>query len=113
MKFHRQERVSKLIMEYLNELILREVEVPGALVTITDVEISKDLEHAKVLVSILPSEKSEGVLKVLEKSQNKLQFTLGRKLNIRPMPKISFEIDYGMEKAARIEKLSLEEENKK
>lgn len=111
MKFHRSERVSKLILEYLNELLLREVETPGALATITDVEVAKDLSRAAVKVSVLPSEKSGEVLKILKKVESGLQFRLSRKLNIKPMPQIVFEIDYGPQRAAEVEKALLKESN--
>lgn len=110
MRFHRPERVSKLIMEYLNELILRQVETPGALATITDVAVSKDLDRAVVKVSVLPSEKGAEVLKILAKEQRELQFRLSRKLNIKPMPQIVFELDYGPQKAAGVEKALLSDD---
>ena len=110
MRFHRPERVGKLIMEYLNELLLRQIEVPDALVTITDVEVTKDLNRALVRVSVLPSEKSAEVLKILEKERGRLQFSLSRKLNIKPMPQIVFEIDYGPERAAGVERALLKKD---
>lgn len=106
---HRPERISKLITEKLNELILRHVETPGALITITDAEISKDATQARIRFSALPTEKSEEVLKILEKSRKELQHLLLKKINIKPMPRITFEIDYGLEKAARVEKILLDE----
>ena len=109
MKFHRPERVSDLIIEELSKLILREVEIPGALITITDAEVAKDLSRAVVKISVYPSEKGAEVLKVLEKSRKQLQFQLGRKMNIRPMPQIVFRSDLGPEKAAGVEKALLEE----
>lgn len=111
MKFHRPERVSNLILEYLNDLVLRDVETPGALATITDVEVAKDLVRAVVKISVLPSEKSEEVLKIFKQQERELQFRLGRKLNIRPMPHISFEIDYGLQRAAAVEKALLKDNN--
>ena len=109
MKLHRQQRVSKLIKEYLNELILRYSEFPGALATITEVEVSPNLKTAKVKISVLPTEKSADVLKILSKRAGELQYLLNRKLNIRPMPRIEFVLDFGLEKAARIEKQLMNE----
>lgn len=105
---HRPERVSDLIIEELNNLMLREIEVPDALVTITDVEVLKDLSRAVVKISVLPSEKSDLALKILEKNRSHLQYLLLRKMNIKPMPQIFFKIDRGLEKAAVIEKRLLE-----
>lgn len=109
MKYHRPERVSDLIIEELNKIILKEVEVEGTLITITDAEVAKDLSRAVVKFSVYPSEKSLEVLKVLEKKRSHFQYLLLRKMNIRPMPQISFKIDLGPEKAAVVEKRLLEE----
>lgn len=87
----------------------RELEFPGALVTLTDVEANDKLEQAVVNFSVLPSEKSERVLEILNKLKRNLQFKLGRKLNIRPMPEIFFRIDYGLKNAADVEKALLED----
>lgn len=112
MRFHRPERVSDLIIEELGGIILREIEIPGALVTITDVEVLKDLSRAVVKVSVYPTEKSKEVLTELDKNRAKFQRLLLRKMNIRPMPIIAFQIDYGQEKAAIVEKRLLEEKEK-
>lgn len=107
---HRPDRVASLIEHELSALLLRELEFPGALVTISGVEVTKKLDNAKISISVFPGERSEEVLKKLQFSQGSLQFKLGRILNIKPMPRIRFEIDYGAENAAQVEKRLLEEE---
>ncbi|MDP3901953.1 MAG: ribosome-binding factor A [bacterium] len=107
MRFHRPERISKLIMEYLNELLIRDVETPGTLVTITNVDVAKDLSRAAVRISVLPSDKANIVLKKFDDIRGYLQYKLLRKLNIRPLPKIYFEIDRGPEQAAAVERALL------
>ena len=57
----RSERVGKLIREELSKMILREVELP-ALATITEVEVDKNLEGARVKVSVLPASGEKAVL---------------------------------------------------
>ncbi len=95
-------------MAELGKLILKEIEAPGALATITEVEVSDDLSRAIVKVSVYPTERSEEVKKQLDKIRSELQWKLLKKMNIRPMPRIEFMIDYGQEKAAQIEKKLLE-----
>lgn len=109
---HRPDRVASLIQHELGGLILRELEFPGALVTLSGVEVSKKLDFARVEVSVLPADKEPEVLKTLVAAQRELQFKLGRKLNIKPMPQLRFEIDHGLENAAQVEKRLLEEESK-
>ncbi len=106
---YRPLRVGNLIRDELSAIILRELEFPGALVTITAVAIDQKLEMAKVKVSILPGDKAETALTELESQAGRLQHELSHKLNIRPMPRIRFELDHGPEKAADIEKILMTE----
>ena len=108
---HRPERVSSVLIEELNKLLLRELEVPGALITVTSAEVSRDLEHAKIGVSVYPSEKAAEALKTLERRRREFQHLLLRKMNIRPMPQIAFELDRGPERAAGIEKALMGDNN--
>lgn len=112
MRFFRKDRVASLLQEELGKLLLREVETPGALVTIMGIDVQKDLEVAHVNISVLPSRKNEDVLKILHRLEKHLQFLLLRKLNIKPMPEILFRIDHGPEHAAAVEKALLEDDNK-
>lgn len=92
-------------------MILRNLEFPETLVTITEVAVSEKLERATVKVSVLPAERAAGVLKMLTSRQGRLQHLLLKRINIRPMPRISFEIDYGLERAAGVEKSLLKDNN--
>lgn len=112
MRFHRKERVSKLILEELNNIISRELEFKDALVTLTDVQVSEDLEVAVVKFSVIPSEKAKEALRILEKFTGRLQHWLLKRVNIKPLPHVRFEIDYGLENAAEIEKITIKEHNK-
>jgi len=107
---HRPDRVASLIERELSLMLVRDLEFPGALVTISDVIVTKKLDNAKVEVSVLPAEREEEVLKTLTAAQRELQFKLVRKLNIKPVPTIRFEIDRGAENAAVVEKKLLEVE---
>ncbi len=110
---HRPERVGKLIREELATMVLREVEFPaGVFVTITAVEVDRTLEHAKVEVSVIPSdgETEKAVLETLAARAGELRYQLMKKINIKPMPRIFFAIDHGYLNAANVEKL-LEEDS--
>ena len=107
---YRPQRVGKLIREELSKIVARELEFENILATITEVEVDKKLETAKTRISVWPVEKSRDVLSTLNKARNLLQTALFKKLNIRPMPRIQFEIDRGPEHAAGVEKTLLEED---
>lgn len=110
MRFHRTERVSKLIREELSKIIGKECEFPGLLVTLTSVDVDKNMEHAKVGVSVLPESGEEYAMHELERRTGWLQHLLFVKINIRPMPMIAFRIDRGFENAAEVEKALLKKE---
>jgi ribosome-binding factor A len=65
-----------------------------------------------VWVSVIPSSKEAEVMREFGRRAGEMQFKLNRLLNIRPMPRISFEIDHGPENAAKVEKMLLEDDNK-
>jgi len=108
MRFFRSERVSKLVREELAKLLERELEFEG-LVTITEVEVDKKLDRARVKVSVIPASGEAAALKTLEYAAGSLQHKLLKKINIKPMPRIAFEIDRGLENAAKVEKALLDE----
>ena len=120
---YRPERVSSLIKQELSAIIIKNVEFPaGSLVTITDVEVDKKLEHAKIGISVLcpsgtspagkPSDCANKVLYILGKVAGHLQYLLMKRVNIKPLPRIIFEIDHGIEKLAKIEKLLIDDKIK-
>ncbi len=109
---HRPERVQSLIVEELGKIILNNVEFEDCLVTISKVDVDAKLERGIVGISVIPSEKTEYAVKILERNRNHLQYLLMKKMNIKPMPKIFFRADYGLQKAAEIEKIVIENEDK-
>ena len=111
MKF-RDQRAGQLIRDELSKIITRDVEINGALMTITEVDVDKKLETAKVRISVLPPSKTKEVFDLLNKARAGLQIILFKKLNMRPTPRIQFEIDRGLENAAIVEKTLLGEDNK-
>jgi ribosome-binding factor A len=106
MRPHRREKVESLIQRELSAILAREVEFPeSSLVTISNVDVTTDLGEAKVGISVIPNKSVKRVMEILTKLRGVIQTLLTRKLNIKPMPHISFEIDRGSENTARVEKL--------
>jgi ribosome-binding factor A len=83
------------------------MEFPNALVTITEVDVDKKLDHARVEISVIPAQFEEEVMDKLEKAAGYLQHLLLKKINIKPMPRIFFYVDHGPENAAQVEKALL------
>lgn len=102
----RIKRVNQLIKEKIADILLKEVNFDkDILTTVQNVDTSRDLKYAKVGMSIMPFEKSEQVLKILQKQTPNIQKQLNKAIEIRFVPKIEFEIDRGEEKASRVEEL--------
>jgi ribosome-binding factor A len=109
---HRAERLNKLLLKELGTILSKEVDVSGALITLTDIKISRDYTSAEANVSVIPSEKTDEAMQELARQKKQIQHLLLKKLRMRRPPDINFRADYGMEKAATIEKLLLDEESK-
>jgi len=106
MRLFRPLRVQSVIQKELNKLILKEVNFPEkTLVTISRVDVSSDLANAKIGISVIPGERGDEVLEILKNKRGQLQYFLNKKMNIKPMPRIEFVRDFGLEKAADIERL--------
>lgn len=88
---YRIERVNELIKQVLGRIILEEEDFgAGVLITIMEVHTSVDFQHARILISIFPSEKREAVLEALNRDVFELQQLLNKNLKMRPVPKIKF-----------------------
>ncbi len=112
MTTRRQEQLSDLIAEELSDLIRTRMKDPRiGFASITDVELSADLRHAKVFVSVLGSpEEQRATLRGLEHAAGFLRHELAQRLNIRYTPEILFRLDQSIERGTRILQLLQEME---
>jgi ribosome-binding factor A len=92
MRPYRNLKMASVIQETLNEMFLRDFDFEGALVTIADVTIDEKLETARVKLTILPFEKGPETYKIIEARRRELQYKLIRKMNVRLVPRLKFEI---------------------
>lgn len=104
---YRKEKIGSLMAEELSQYLLREMEFPGTLITVTEVRVSEDLENAIVKFSAFPSEKAPEALKILNGGKKKIYHFLLKKMRMRKPPEITFQIDRGPEEAAKVEKALL------
>ena len=110
MQNKRIERVNQLIKEEISVLLQRELKDPRiGFVTVTEVEVSKDLGHAKVYVSVLGSEAEwRATLAALESASGFIHHQLRPRLRLRVIPSLLFRPDRSMAHAARIQGLLAE-----
>jgi ribosome-binding factor A len=104
MTTRRQEQLGEVIAEELSDLIRTRMKDPRiGFASITDVELSADLRHAKVFVSVLGApEEQRATLHGLEHAAGFLRHELAQRLNIRYTPEILFRLDESIERGTRI-----------
>lgn len=103
---HRIEQINELVRHEVSQLMLTELELPqGCLVTITRVITSKDLRHAKILISVMPEKFMGTVLEIIRKNIGQIQHQLNQRLSMKPLPRLNFAIDSTEQEAAKIEEL--------
>src|SRR6188768_2239293 len=107
MKHHRLARVAEAIREAASEAILFQIKDPRVkFVTVTRAEVSADLQHAKIYVSVMGSERDQALtLHGLESAAGFVQTKVAKQLTTRHVPHVSFHLDLGIKKAAEIAKV--------
>lgn len=102
----RVERVAALIRRETSELLIngiRDERVHQGMVSITEVEVSGDLQHCKIFVSIYSEEEQrQQVLEGLQAASGYLRGELGRRLQMRRAPEVVFQLDRGIEKGTSV-----------
>jgi|SRR5581483_1805391 len=101
----RIERVNSLLLHEISMITARDFDFTGAIVTLTHIDATANLIEARAYVSVMPEDKADHVVSVLNKGVSAIQQKINRKLNMRPIPKILFVKDTKTQEAARIEEL--------
>ena len=104
----RSERLAEGIREEVATFLAEDAKDPRivGLVTVTGVDVTRDLRHAKVFVSILGSdEERQATLEGLDSAASHLRSRIGRALRLRVAPEITFRYDESIARAAKIEAL--------
>lgn len=105
-EFNRSERVAGQIRRDLARLIQQEIKDPKVgFVSLSDVEVTRDLSHAKVFITVFEPEKAEESLKALRRAAGFLRVRLGRELRLRHVPELHFQHDDSVEKGSHIDQL--------
>ena len=104
--YNRTDRVSAQLRRELGALVhaaVREHGLPS--VSVSDVEVTRDLAHAKVFVTALIPEQAEPALAALKELAREFRFQLGRMLRIRHVPELHFHYDDSVDRGERIDAL--------
>jgi len=106
-KFRRTDRINEQLKQEISLLIRDQVRDPRVgLATITAVQTSPELDHAKVYITALGDEaEREEILVGLRSAAPFIRRELGKSLQMRRIPELHFEIDRVLAEAMRIEQL--------
>ncbi len=100
---HRLQRVNELIKRELGELIQRECQFPSQLVTVQEVDITPDLKHAHVYISIIGADEDRHAsMNVLHTARVQLQAGLAKRVVLKFTPHLHFKLDEAAERGDRV-----------
>ena len=107
MQSKRSERVGDLILDFVSQVLSREINDPRVgVVTLTGVEMSNDLKHARVFFSLLVNhQEKDEVLSGLQSASGFIRSKIARGLKLRFVPALEFVYDDTQANAQRIEEL--------
>jgi len=104
--FNRSERVAGQLRRDLAKLIQQEIKDPEVgFVSLSDVEVARDLAHAKVFITVFDPEKADASIKALRRAATFLRRRLGQELRLRHVPELHFLHDDSVEQGSHIDKL--------
>lgn len=101
----RIEQVNEVLRQEIALIIERELELPGVMVTIIRVDCARELDSAKVWVSVLPDGQTGSALRQLRRRQGFIRHLLTKKVLWRRMPQLIFIFDDTERKAAAVENI--------
>lgn len=103
----RVNRVAEQMKKELGEIILQKLKDPRiGFVTVTDVEVTGDLQNATIFISVLGSDaEKDATLKGLDKAKGFIRTEIGKRIRLRKTPEIEFAFDASIAYGNRIETL--------
>ena len=99
--FSRSERVAGTLRRELARLIQLELKDPDVgFIGLSDVEVSRDLAHARVFVTVFEPDQAAASLRALNKAAGFLRRRLGQEMRIRSVPELHFQHDASVSQAS-------------
>lgn len=105
-EFNRSERVAGSLRRELARLIQTDLKDPDVgFVSLSDVEVSRDISHARVYITVFEPEKAQASLKALQRAAGYLRKRLGQVMRIRAVPELHFVHDDSVESGQNMDRL--------
>jgi ribosome-binding factor A len=105
---NRTVRLNSLLKEVISEVITREVRDPrvAPLITVTGVDITKDLQHAKVFISVIGTDQEKAqTIEALQAAAGFISISASKKVTMRYFPALTFKLDISVDQHLRIDEL--------
>ena len=104
--FHRTDRVSAQLRRELGTLVHAAVREHGlGSTSVSDVEVTRDMAHAKVFVTVLQAERAKETVKALKALAPEIRYQLARAVKMRHVPELHFHYDDSVDRGERIDSL--------
>ena len=104
--FHRTDRVSAQLRRELGTLVRDAVAGHGLpSVSVSDVEVTRDLAHAKVFVTALQAERADEAMKGLKAVAPEIRYRLAQAVKLRHVPELHFHYDDSVDRGERIDNI--------
>ncbi|CAI3786979.1 Ribosome-binding factor A [Pseudomonas sp. MM227] len=108
-EYSRTQRIGDQMQRELAQLIRREVKDPRVgLVTITAVEVSRDVGHAKIFITVMGQDSAADIaqsIKVLNSAAGFLRMQLAKEMKLRSVPQLHFHYDESVSRGAHLSAL--------
>lgn len=97
----RQNKVGELLRAEISDVILREFKDPRlGFITVISVEVTSDMRHARVFVSVMGTEQERAAnLKILKRAEHFVRQAVGKRISMKTLPEIEFKLDTSADKA--------------
>lgn len=105
--FDRTDRISQEAQKAIDAIIRDELNDPriGGTWSIVRCEVTRDLRYCKVRISILESDRRKAMMEALNRAAGFVRRELGRRVDLRYVPEVIFELDTNIEYAAKIDRI--------
>jgi ribosome-binding factor A len=104
----RLQKIERLIQKDLSEIFLLQTkQMPGVMVSVTNVRMSPDLSVAKAYLSIFPSEKGKEIMENINRNKKSIRYELGVRIGkqVRRIPELAFFLDDSIDYLENIDNL--------
>lgn len=107
MSYNRIDRISEEVRREVDRIIREELSDPriAGTFSVTRAEVTRDLRHAKIYVSVLEDDKREGMMKALKSAAGYIRRALGQNIIIRYSPELTFVSDENIAYGVHIAKV--------